>query len=359
MSTIPPTPPTGSRDDRGRADARVFFEEYYRTLAEVPQTPYERDIQLFEAKHGTVHGYTRDDLNRIVKAARDEARKTRVTPDQSNGGQPENNPRLWEKWIRGVAFGVYILAALGTVFYAALFLKLGWSIEALQPYIAGLVALGAVLLILSVAWSVLKRTTLSRKVKEIFAGCILALALAVLTGAVIWIVTIMLQLAGWIEKPSPKAVAPPGEFTYQVAWTCSDDKNLPNELFGDFKDDVAKPREWMRSFEAGSRGMLQDPASQVCWLLTKEKANTKYETRINVGTQDDIVILAFAVIPRPDSSAPASLIPLRQVPSANEAEYGFVAPVVQEPCPILFLVAMRASAFKKWHDEHQNFVIKS
>jgi hypothetical protein len=364
MSNPPPTPPDGGQQPQsnrfsGRPDARTFFLNRYNALLEVPTSSYDPDIAAFESTYGDACGYTRDELKASIRAVREELRKARGPRQQEAADQLPGNQRVWARWILGITFGIYILAAIGTISYAAVFLKLGWSWEALQPFVGGVVALGVVLLLLSFGWTSLRQAPLTDRIKSIFATVILVFVLAIASGAVIWIVTLMLQMAGWIPKPGPKAVAPPGDFLHDEAWTCSDDKYLPAELFGVFGKDIEKPREWMRTLEAGSRGMLNDPKAQVCWVLTKERANTKYEARINVGTLDDIVIIAFEVVPPQDADASSSMVPLRQVYSADKAEYGFTVPAAQHLAPLLFFIAMKEATFKKWHDEQQKFVIKS
>jgi hypothetical protein len=355
MSATPPPPaPAPGGDPKPRPDAKGFFRDHYAAMSDVPKSRYEADIPVFEARFGADHGYSRDELTKIIKEARDNARKAKepVQPKVGGGGW---GLKTWERWILGIVFGVYILASIGTIAFATLFKKIGWSWQGLQPYVVGIIVVGVVLGILSTLWIRLKdeegRTS-------IYGHIVIWFALLIAAAGTLWVIVIIWQLA-FPAKEEPASMAPPSQFTFDRAWTCSDDTNLPKEMFGDFGDTTGRPREWMRAQESGGLGILEDNLGQVCWLLTKESANTTYEARINVGTQDGIVIVAYAVFPRSDASAPAAIVPLRQAFSADKAEYRFLVPQNKETGPLLFFVAMKQKTFHQWTNTHQQFVIKS
>lgn len=78
----------------------------------------------------------------------------RPSPDGSQVSQTEgqklqdHNPALWERWIRGIGVGVFLLAAIGIIFYALTIRKIEPSFTNLRPFIVGIFITAVLLLIL-------------------------------------------------------------------------------------------------------------------------------------------------------------------------------------------------------------------
>jgi hypothetical protein len=113
---------------------------------------------------------------------------------------PTQDARTWERWIRDIGFGIYILAALGLLFYAVTFQKLGLNWVDLRPYVIGIVALSAVLLILSYGWGWLKQADIGKKTQQVFATIILIFFVCIVAAAAGWVVIFILQEAGILSN---------------------------------------------------------------------------------------------------------------------------------------------------------------
>ena len=111
---------------------------------------------------------------------------------ETNPSQPALAPRsTWASWIQGIGFGIYILAALGLLFYAATFKKLGWNWQELRPYVVGIIVVGIVLFVLSYGLSVLRVANLSERVKSIAAITMILCFSAIVLAGTSWIIVLI------------------------------------------------------------------------------------------------------------------------------------------------------------------------
>jgi hypothetical protein len=123
-------------------------------------------------------------------------------PAPEDEKSPTQDPGKWEKWIRGVAFGAFVMAAIGIVFYAAAVKGLGFSWTELLPYIAGIVAVGVVLFILNFGLQQLKKASFSNWVLQCYGVGFLIFSLFIGAAAVVWIVILILQQTGVMPNPN-------------------------------------------------------------------------------------------------------------------------------------------------------------
>lgn len=95
--------------------------------------------------------------------------------------------RTWERWISGIGFGIYVLAALGILFYAVSLRQIGWAWGELRPYVVGIIAIGVVLYLLSFGQSTLRSAKVSDRIKNRVAAILLILFIAVISIGVLWV----------------------------------------------------------------------------------------------------------------------------------------------------------------------------
>jgi hypothetical protein len=127
------------------------------------------------------------------------------TNSSRSAGTPQNTRATWASWIQGVGFGIYILASLGLLFYAASFKRLGWNWLELRPYVVGIIVMGIVLFVLSYGLSVLRTANLSERVKLIAAITMILCFSAIVLAGTSWIIVLIWRDAastGTTSSPS-------------------------------------------------------------------------------------------------------------------------------------------------------------
>jgi hypothetical protein len=234
----------------------------------------------------------------------------------------------------------------------------GPSFVELRQHLGGIIALAIVLSLLSlgvIGFKYIPDDRTKRVVIIILIGLLTLLAIAAVAVTVIY----MIQSTGVLGSADSAPARPPAEFTFAEAGTYSDNSRLPDDVFGNSADDIGRPRAWMRDLELGSHSQLNVASAKHFWLFVNEMANTEYRAFVAVGTDDGLVVRAFLTESKgdPDSSPP--LIPLRQLYSANPAEYLFRVPKSTRNGRLLVFVAMTEATFTKWREQRQKFVIKS
>jgi hypothetical protein len=117
------------------------------------------------------------------------------TPPGSAGLPPSDQTNKWETWIRGIGFGIYILASLGVIFHATILLKLGWQWTALRPYVVGIIAVGIILYVLSYGQSVLKTATVGDRIKNTVAAILLVVFIVIVGVAALWVAILIVREA--------------------------------------------------------------------------------------------------------------------------------------------------------------------
>lgn len=116
-----------------------------------------------------------------------------TNPNESANRPLNEDPKTWEHWIKGIGFGIYILAALGILFYAVTLRQIGWNWTELRPYVVGLIAVGAVLYLLSFGKSTLKSANVSDHIKNSVAAILLVLFIAIIAIGVLWVAILILR----------------------------------------------------------------------------------------------------------------------------------------------------------------------
>jgi hypothetical protein len=366
MSTAGPEPipppgtepaSSGGRSAAAAPDARGFFVQMYKDAPEVPKGATAPNIDAFEAKFGKGSGYTRDQLTTIAKKARAEVRKARGEPADQSDESALTDPKAWEWWISRIRFGIYLLAAIGVIFFAIVMAK-GPAFSELRPYLGGIVSLAIVLALLSIGVVGFKHIPDGPIKSVVIVILIVFLSLLALMGLVV-VGIFMAQSTGYLRSSDSAPIRPPAEFTFAEAGTYSDNIRLPDDVFGNAADDIGRPRAWMRDLELGSHSQLNVPTGKHFWLFANEASNTDYRAFIGVGTADGLVVRAFLAELKDDPNSSPPLIPLRQLYSANPAEYLFRVPKSTRSGRLLVFVAMTDATFTKWHEQRQKFVIKS
>jgi hypothetical protein len=209
--------PTIESSEGTPVDAGQFFRSIIADMPTVPKGKTETEVAIFISRYGENTGYSREQLSKIVKDERSNERKKRRAECPPADNEQSQEANTWAKWIMKIGFGVYLLAAIGIMFYAMVFLKLGWAWEHLRPHVTGIIAVGVVLCVLSYGWMAIRRAEISNRTKSFFAIIFLSLFLIVSAAGVLWIVTIVLKDAG-IVRPvvSPVVVDEPKRLREEI-----------------------------------------------------------------------------------------------------------------------------------------------
>jgi hypothetical protein len=198
---VGPTPP-GHVPPAGRPDTAAFFREYYKRLPAVPKGRTDDEVNAFEARYGKATGYTRSELDEIAKAVRADLRRTGRTAANGGSNAPTSRVGKWERWIRGIGFGSFALAALGVIFYALVIRKGAASWPELTPYVIGIIILAGVLLILDYGMQYLRPSRAHERVAQVVTAVCAVLFLLIVTLGVAWLGVFILRDAGLLPGTS-------------------------------------------------------------------------------------------------------------------------------------------------------------
>jgi len=385
-----PTPPVGGNDplkpaaspaitpQQEQQEAEAFVRAKYTNLPKIPKTPIKPEADDFVAdftkKHGGPPTLTADKLTEIVKKVRKEMRAERPGEQQGDDNADESNPTKRSTATK-IVIGAGIFAAVALLKDIGKIIKEGFSWEMLRPMALGSVAIAILIYLYDLGTEESKKANTPRwvgvaiRMFSLFGFCCLIVVV------LLWASAFLLRDAGisvpYLTDTRPILVSAPKEFSYDDN---EDYSSLPDELFGAVSDDNAQPRAWLEEVQLGTAGKLGEGNNRLSekdvkhhWLLTVD-ANTQagfdkgyypFTAIVNVGTTDDVVILAFLIQPVQGQANKYLVAPLSRIYNANRAEYNFNAPESRQGNRLLIYVGMRMATFEIFKSKNQKFTIKS
>jgi hypothetical protein len=119
-------------------------------------------------------------------------------PQRGAAGEAPLKPDVW---IRRIAVGVYVLAAVGVILYAIKVKGFDVSWEGLRPFIVGILITAVLLITLDFGYGQLKAHR--SKATNFLAICMKVLFVAIAAACAVWLITLILQDAGLIPRILP------------------------------------------------------------------------------------------------------------------------------------------------------------
>jgi hypothetical protein len=272
----------------------------------------------------------------------------------------------WERYILGIGFGVYLLAAIGIQGFGMFQGQLGLKPADWIPYTVATVFVGVLLAVIEFGMRALVKqpidTNTTKLLARLFAFLFAILAVSVIVGVIAYVVRNYALFEPSPNnkvqpEPQPKEepIGPPPGKIEGTPILGFFNEALPKELFGDIEDDVARPRLWMEALERGSAEILcpRDKKDDKCstvnlWLLTNEFPNrcNPFTLFVNIDTSANVAIYAFHI--RPD--APATVTPLNWAKRPHDpgAVYLFRVPASKKGDRLLIFLGMKETDQKEW-----------
>ena len=239
-----------------------------------------------------------------------------------------------ENWIKGIEFGIFILAAIG-IFYYAIKIQRQATIESLIPYCIAVIAIGALLFILDYG-----RRQAAHSPNMTWIGHILTAALSVvLLIILIWFGTFAFRQAGIL--PPTGSITPeipvPDKLPIKVCQTHRD-PTLTADLFGPPNDEIAKARLWMSLLERGAEQKLKTANPRHLWILSDPlKHHPRFTIQVDVNTASKMVVLGYLIRLNPVPS----FTPLHQVKGTGTAsQYAMEVPETDDGDTIAIFLSM-------------------
>lgn len=251
----------------------------------------------------------------------------------------------WETWILRIEFGAFIMATIG-IFFFAIVIKKATTIESLIPYGIAILMFAVVLWILDYFRRKAEKAEDTKWQGTIISVIIILLAVSILVIAVIWVGTFALRQVGILPpiKVAVQVDEPPTSFVLSECITFSDPK-LPDKVFGNKGDEVARSRGWMQLMEYGAEAELGAQTTFRYWLLTDDFKNYPgFTAKVHVGTTDPVVIVAYFVHP----GSPTSFSPLPHAAGTSSSPtYEFHVPASEAGDRLLVFLTLKEETFAK------------
>jgi len=195
-----------------RSNPATFFRDYYQKIGTVPKggsTDPEVGAYLDEFRSVAK---SREELKQIVKKIRAEMRAAEKPKETRPSGTDEIGTTTLGSLVTGkgkkIAFWVFVVAAAGVLAIAAYYLKQGRTWEEMRPYGIGILALGGILLVMSVSVAFLKDAPIRLWWKQAYALFVMVLSLGLILVIAGWFSTHVARDAGWLTPSERKAGAP-------------------------------------------------------------------------------------------------------------------------------------------------------
>ncbi len=114
-----------------------------------------------------------------------------------------------ERWISGIGFGAFVLAALAIIYHAVSLYRIGVPWEGIRPYVVGIIATGVVLFVVSIGRSAVAAAKIPEWTKTAVTLIVLFLFTAIAVAGAAWIIFFIVKDIHSSFSEKPKDPPPP------------------------------------------------------------------------------------------------------------------------------------------------------